>query len=255
MLPETDKYTYRILWSEEDGEFVGLCAEFPSLSWLAATSEKALKGILTAVNGCVLDMNKNKEALPLPEKSLTIRDIQTHELYASIGEFIVKFEHVCHAMQTTITFIIHGQGLKNQRVANILLAGYTADPLRTLLESLIGETVDLNNNEKNIIKNIFSRIQKITEKRNDIVHSTWFIGWGNETTQDYTDAPGHKLHKNKQGAALKAFNYKSDNFSEFVEEAEKLSSLVLRLHGCITSGFSIEKNFKVKDGIVVDKNG
>ncbi|MGV7292077.1 antitoxin HicB, partial [Mycobacterium kansasii] len=27
-------YTYRVEWSPEDGEWVGLCAEFPSLSWL-----------------------------------------------------------------------------------------------------------------------------------------------------------------------------------------------------------------------------
>ena len=27
-----DKYTYRVTWSEEDAEYVGLCAEFSSLS-------------------------------------------------------------------------------------------------------------------------------------------------------------------------------------------------------------------------------
>ena len=31
----SDRYTYRITWSAEDGENVGLCAEFPSLNWLA----------------------------------------------------------------------------------------------------------------------------------------------------------------------------------------------------------------------------
>ena len=30
-----EHYTCRITWSEEDKEYVGLCAEFPSLSWLA----------------------------------------------------------------------------------------------------------------------------------------------------------------------------------------------------------------------------
>ena len=34
-----DHFTYRVTWSPEDGEHVGLCAEFPSLSWLAATPE------------------------------------------------------------------------------------------------------------------------------------------------------------------------------------------------------------------------
>ncbi|SCC92874.1 Putative HicB family protein (fragment) [Thiomonas sp. X19] len=40
-----DHYTYRVAWSPEDGVHVGLCAEFPSLSWLASTPEAALKGI------------------------------------------------------------------------------------------------------------------------------------------------------------------------------------------------------------------
>jgi len=66
MVLESDKYTYRVLWSEEDEEFVGLCAEFPSLSWLTSSPEKALKGIRTLVKDCVADMEKSKEELPLP---------------------------------------------------------------------------------------------------------------------------------------------------------------------------------------------
>ncbi len=42
MVSETDKYTYRVMWSDEDEEFIGLCAEFPSLSWLGKTSSGAL---------------------------------------------------------------------------------------------------------------------------------------------------------------------------------------------------------------------
>ena len=40
---KNDHYTYRVTWSEEDQEYVGLCAEFSSLSWLAGTQEAALK--------------------------------------------------------------------------------------------------------------------------------------------------------------------------------------------------------------------
>ena len=43
MALENDRYTYRVTWSEEDNEYVGLCAEFPSLSWLAANPEAALR--------------------------------------------------------------------------------------------------------------------------------------------------------------------------------------------------------------------
>ena len=44
---EVRHYTYRVVWSPEDGEYVGLCAEFPSLSWLSSDQTKALKGVVT----------------------------------------------------------------------------------------------------------------------------------------------------------------------------------------------------------------
>lgn len=61
-----DKYTYRVTWSEEDAEYVGLCAEFPSLSWLADTSEAALKGVSKIVHEVIADMQKNGETVPEP---------------------------------------------------------------------------------------------------------------------------------------------------------------------------------------------
>ncbi|MDO8578523.1 MAG: toxin-antitoxin system HicB family antitoxin [Dehalococcoidales bacterium] len=61
-----NKYTYRITWSEEDGEYVGLCAEFPSLSWLADTQEAALAGIRDTVRQVVQDMESTGETIPQP---------------------------------------------------------------------------------------------------------------------------------------------------------------------------------------------
>ena len=60
---ETDHYTYRITWSAEDAEFVGLVAEFPSLSWLAGDQEAALRGIRDLVAGVVADLG---DAAPTP---------------------------------------------------------------------------------------------------------------------------------------------------------------------------------------------
>jgi predicted HicB family RNase H-like nuclease len=66
MTSKSDKYTYRVTWSEEDDEFVGLCAEFPGLSWLATGPEEALKGIRSIVKDCVEDMAENGEDIPRP---------------------------------------------------------------------------------------------------------------------------------------------------------------------------------------------
>lgn len=62
----SDHYTYRITWSSEDGEHLGLCAEFPSLSWLAPTPREALVGIQELVKGVIADMRETGESPPEP---------------------------------------------------------------------------------------------------------------------------------------------------------------------------------------------
>lgn len=66
MSKKNDRYTYRVTWSEDDHEYVGLCAEFPSLSWLARTPEDALKGIRKTVAHVIRDMEKTEERIPEP---------------------------------------------------------------------------------------------------------------------------------------------------------------------------------------------
>ena len=102
-------YTYRVTWSAEDGEHVGLCAEFPSLSWLARTPEKALAGIRQAVAEAVADMQTNGEPIPnaLAEKHYS-------------GEFRVRIPPDVHralAMQAA------EQGISLNRLASAKLAG------------------------------------------------------------------------------------------------------------------------------------
>ena len=63
---ENDRYTYRVTWSDEDEEYVGLCAEFPSLSWLANSPEAALRGIRNVVAEAVSDMQASNEPIPQP---------------------------------------------------------------------------------------------------------------------------------------------------------------------------------------------
>jgi predicted RNase H-like HicB family nuclease len=61
-----DHYSYRVTWSEEDGEHVAQCDEFPSLSWLAKTPEGALRGIRRVVAEVVTDMETRGETVPRP---------------------------------------------------------------------------------------------------------------------------------------------------------------------------------------------
>jgi predicted HicB family RNase H-like nuclease len=63
---KNDHFSYRVIWSEDDQEHVGLCVEFPSLSWLAVSPEAALIGIRQVVAETVEDMRRNGEPIPEP---------------------------------------------------------------------------------------------------------------------------------------------------------------------------------------------
>jgi len=103
-----DHYTYRVTWSAEDGEHVGLCAEFPSLSWLSKTPEAALKGIRRVVSEAVADMQAAGEVVPVPlaEKHYS-------------GEFRVRIPPQVHRALATEAA---EQGVSLNRLASAKLA-------------------------------------------------------------------------------------------------------------------------------------
>jgi predicted HicB family RNase H-like nuclease len=104
-----DHYTYRVTWSPEDEEHVGLCVEFPSLSWLSPEPEAALTGIRQLVAEVVADMKAGGEAIPEP---------LAEKRYS--GEFRVRIPPEVHralAMQAA------EQGVSLNRLASAKLAG------------------------------------------------------------------------------------------------------------------------------------
>jgi predicted HicB family RNase H-like nuclease len=87
MARKIDRYTYRVTWSEEDQEYVGLCVEFPSISWLEKSQEKALQGIRKLVAETIVDLKRKKETIP---EAISAR------LYS--GKFMVRVPPEVHRM-------------------------------------------------------------------------------------------------------------------------------------------------------------
>ena len=61
-----DRYTYRVIWSDEDEMYVGLCAEFGLLSHLDDTPEKAFSGIRDVVAFAVKTLREDGVSIPEP---------------------------------------------------------------------------------------------------------------------------------------------------------------------------------------------
>ena len=103
-----EHYTYRVTWSAEDGEHVGLCAEMPSLSWLADTPEAALSGIRAVVAEVVSDLLTSGEPVPEP----------LAERYYS-GEFRVRIPPALHRK---LAMDAHEQQVSLNRLVSAKLA-------------------------------------------------------------------------------------------------------------------------------------
>ena len=104
-----DHYTYRITWSPEDGEHLGRCAEFPSLSWLAPTPDEALSGIRELVSDVLADMRANGESLPEPLADRTYS-----------GRFVVRVPPETHR---DLVIKAAEEGVSLNRLVSARLAG------------------------------------------------------------------------------------------------------------------------------------
>lgn len=105
---ENDHYTYRVTWSDEDQEHIGLCAEFPGLSWLAASPEAALRGVRRVVADVVEDMIASGEFAPEPLASRKFS-----------GKFMVRVPPDVHR---DLTLQAVEAGVSLNRLASVKLA-------------------------------------------------------------------------------------------------------------------------------------
>jgi len=155
------------------------------------------------------------------------------EIYEYIGHFCVEFEQVCRYMEVCIRHILLKKGLTDESVQSILLSDYTAEPLRTLLQKLVGETL-AEEKIKKILSKVFNKLQKLIQERNDLIHSKWFIIGINNEIIDKTEviAVGEKLHANKNGSAIKNFDLKKEKLESLIKKCREASIIISLLTRC-----------------------
>lgn len=171
---------------------------------------------------------------------------QTNDLYRAYGRFAVAFEHICSNIHHTIAGLLHHEGLRNRQVSNVLLAGMTAEPLRALLIALVREVKrDLSVEDWKIFDKLMHQFQQMIGQRNDVIHSTWFIGYASVQDTDFSNASGYKHHRNKKGASVKTFDVSVSHFDSLADQAGELASLFMQLDACFAYGDSIRNSFMV----------
>jgi predicted HicB family RNase H-like nuclease len=109
-VPDAQHYSYRVLWSPDDNEFIALVAEFPSLSWLAPNQDDALNGAVALVADIIKDMYAHGETIPKPLSERTYT-----------GKFMVRTSSELHAR---LVREAAEQGVSMNQLANQRLSGH-----------------------------------------------------------------------------------------------------------------------------------
>lgn len=168
-------------------------------------------------------------------------------LYPTIGEFVVSFEGICHALRMGIDHVLDKNGLTNSRLTDILIGDLTAHPLQGVYRALLAESERLDNAEVALLDNIFKRVTHLCEERNRIVHSAWFIDFKNADDLENGLLLRCKPGRSKEGAKESSSKIPVQDIRDIINETRLVDDLIHQLNMCIYCGKRVGKRFVFDD--------
>lgn len=175
------------------------------------------------------------------------------EVYEHIGKFCVEFELFCGSMEACIRNVLHVQNLTNESIQTILLTGLTAEPLRTLLQRLTGETI-LTEENKALLSKAFNELQKLIGERNNLIHCKWYI-YGYETQEEINKilVDGEKLHANKEGESIKNVKLEKEKVEMLIQKCRDAGIIISLIARCIIRIRKVEDCFSIEnDNLIIN---
>jgi hypothetical protein len=174
---------------------------------------------------------------------------QTQDWYAALGRFIIKFEDVRDKMETAIIMILDHDGLRTQILAHALLADLTAYPLLQRFWSIVAELRKDDPDDLQILRDVSRRVQELIERRNDVLHRKWFIGYASPEQEDFSNVSSWKFKTTSRGTEFKPLEYTAADLSALAEQADELAKMIFMMDACLGFSIPFTKNFEVeKDG-------
>lgn len=170
-------------------------------------------------------------------------EAQAREFIAYLGEFVIAFERVCEAMRQSILLVFKKEGLRNQALAQVLVADRTASHLRELLGQLYACLSDQDEADQREVATLLKRVGELSTFRNQLLHSCW--GLGDKASPVELIATAFKLKANqKSGAYAEILGFSASYIQEKIAEATAIQVLLDRLGTCLLQrGFKVEAEF------------
>ena len=221
------------------------CATIKGFEVLRRARSASKRAVASARTGCALDrflqaagarekeghgMSEDEQRAPVAESRKELFERQTAEQYEQIGRFVVEFEKACAELRYGIIFLLHCDGLKTQRLAQILIdnKSMSAGPLIEAYEAITTEVgVRTDPIQKDVLEQVSKEFRKLMGERNRIVHGHWFIGYAAVGDPDFSEIGGLKgKPSKKEGMSFQHLPESVEEIADLVERASGLSELL-----------------------------
>ncbi len=167
------QYKYSVFYSEEDGEYVGTCYEFPSLSAFGENSAEALEEIQNVVREAIDILTEEGRDIPIP---MSERDYK--------GRILLRINPDTHRIIVEEAANRHLSA--NQYLVSLIESNLYRDPIKELLNKFNLELADLRAEvaELRQIKEFFSLDRYFPQGNEDFV-SNRFVEQYQGSSRDF----------------------------------------------------------------------
>jgi hypothetical protein len=108
----------------------------------------------------------------------------TKDQYEALGRFVEEFELMVNEARMACIQLCQNEENKLASIA-LLHQSLTAKPIFEIMRAMVAETVKMSTsmhyNERETFKSVLGQLQSeyetLANKRNDLLHGTWFIGY------------------------------------------------------------------------------
>jgi hypothetical protein len=172
--------------------------------------------------------------------------------YAALGRFVVWFEWLCHQMKICIIDLEGNfNDPRTQQLAFAELDSFTAGKLLDRFNKAVTNWCADKPEDVQIFGNILERLGGLKDKRNDVIHRTWYVDFGGE---DFSKAHGRKFRKTEGRPESKPLEWEARDFDELIAEARELAGMVGLIDPIILGvPLSFSSVFRIENGMARKK--
>ncbi len=239
-------------------------ASYPSnFLELANADDLAAHGINVSDDATLTAADIAQEAAHVAKEQR--RDTATREQFEYLGRFVQHFELMIEAIRSSCLLICSANP-NQQRIMHIVF-GYqnmTARPLFDIFRAIVAETMQNPDTEskaadkalfakdrtvaRSVFKQMSEDMRRVTDARNDIVHGTWRIGWGNTGDEDFSNISMHKAKATASGLAFVQPIRSVNELKVQIAECDRLSAIIHTIAACLMfPKLSVSRNFKYEN--------